>query len=189
MHRVRAQRLHFRVGLERRYSNSMWQAGYKLLGDGRWFFGCMDDASRLVTGFGLAGEPSGGHALGVIARAVSERGRPASVLTGRVRPFYGAAPTEFEKGLAALGVRHLLPSPGLTVGKLARFYGQMQRNLPGFEEASARGPGHVGGPFCTDGPRDPVERLVEWHNDALHMSLGGGQTPEQAFRSRAAPRD
>ena len=172
----------------------MWQAGYKLLGDGRWFFGCMDDASRLVTGFGLAGQASGGHASGghalrVIGRAVSERGRPASVLTGRVRPFYGRAVTEFEMGLAALGVRHLLPSPGLTVGKLARFYGQVQRSLPGFEEASARGsPAHVGGPFCTDGPRDPAERLVEWHNNSPHMSLGG-QTPEQAFGSRAAPRE
>jgi len=175
------------------YSNSMWQAGYKLLGDGRWFFGCMDDASRLVTGFGLAGEPSGGHALRVLGRAVSERGMPASVLTGRVRPFYGRKrETEFEMGLAALGVRHLLPSSGLTVGKLARFYGQMQRNLPGFEAESAGGsPAHVGGPFYTYGPRDPAERLVEWHNNSPHMSLDWkrGETPAQAFGRMAAPRE
>ncbi len=41
------------VRYERRYSNSMWHADYKMLDDGRWFIAYQDDASRLITGYGV----------------------------------------------------------------------------------------------------------------------------------------
>ena len=41
------------VRYERRFSNSLWHTDYKQVHDGRWFIGYMDDASRLIVGFGV----------------------------------------------------------------------------------------------------------------------------------------
>ena len=188
---------------ERRYSNSMWHAGYKLLDDGRWFVAYMDDASRFIAGFGVFGEATGDHALEVLKEAVCAHGKPASVLTGRGPQFCAAekeaaagAGTEFEKELVAMGIRHALERAGSPRmhGKLARFCGELQRRLPHFVEASAArtsrgGGGRVGGPFHAAGPTDPVARLVHWHNhDRTHMSLEG-ETPARAFARKMPPLD
>ena len=192
---------------ERRYSNSMWHAAYKLLDDGRWFIAYQDDASRFIVGFGVFKEATGEHAVEVLKEAISRHGKPASVLTGRGPQFYASekeAPSgggaKFEEELVALGVRHVLARAGRaqTNAKLGRFYGDLQRKLPRFAGASAGravrqrggpGAGHVGGPFCTDKPRDPAERLVDWYNNKPHRSLDwdSSETPAQAFVRKAAP--
>ena len=191
----------------REYSNSMWHAGYKLLDDGRWVVAYQDDASRFIVGCGIFGEATGEGALQVLRDAVARHGKPASVMTRRGGQFCASqkeaaerGETEFEKELVAMGIGHALARAGSMQagGKLGRFYGELQRKLPGFVASSPanatripRGSavGHVGGPFCTDKLRDPVEVLVDWHNNKPHRSLDwkNHETPAQAFERRAAP--
>ena len=185
---------------ERAYSNSMWHAGYKRLDDGRWLFACQDDASRFITGFGASDEATGEHALCIIREASARHGSPSCVVTGHGRQFYSKSEggTAFERGMVELGIRHVLAQAGrsYTNGKLARFYWQLQRSLPVITGSSVyrtsrvRGPvGRVGDPFCTHGPRDPIERFVDRYNNAWHMALDreNRETPAQAFARRAAP--
>ena len=195
------------VRYEREHSNSMWHADYKLLDDGRWLIAYQDDASRFITGFGVFAEATGDHAVEVLKKAVSEHGKPASVLTDHGSQFYAnekeaarRGEARFERELVALGIKHILARVNhpQTNGKLERFYGEVQRKLPLFVASSVgnavRAPGgspatRVGGPFCTDKPRDPVEQLVEWHNNRPHRSLDwdNHETPAQAFVRKAAP--
>ena len=196
------------VRYERKHSNSMWHTDYKLLDDGRWFIAYQDDASRFIVGFGVFKEATGEHAIDVLKEAISRHGKPASVLTDHGSQFYAnekeaAARGEamFEKELVALGIRHILARVNhpQTNGKLERFHGDLQRKLPRFAGASVdkavrqrKGSAvHVGGPFCTDKPRDPVERLVSWYNNKPHRSLDwdNSETPAQAFVRKAAPND
>lgn len=186
------------VRRERRYGNSLWHAGYAQLPDGRWFMACMDDASRFITGYGVFDDADGPNAIRVLHEAAARHGAPASVLTGRGAQFYGAekrGATEFEQELVRMGIRHVLAGRAQTGGKLGRFCRELKRHLPSFEEESAmsgtgRG-GGFGGPFHTRGPRDPVDRLVDWYNnERFHDSLDAdsGETPAGAFARKAAPR-
>lgn len=143
----------------------------------------------------MFGEAAEDHALQVLKKAVSMHGKPASVLTSRGSQFYASekeaaakGATKFEKELVALGIRHVLARANRTQtnGKLARFCGELQRRLPDFDESagktvrqdSQKSAGHVGSPFYSAGPTDPVTRLVHWHNhDRTHMLLGESETP------------
>ena len=195
------------VKYERKYSNSMWHAGYKLLEDGRWVIAYQDDASRFVVGFGIFGEATGDHALDVLREAISKHGKPAAVITNHGPQFYASdkdaaksSEAEFEKEIVVMGIKHMLARAehSQSNGKLGRFYGELQRQLPGFVASSpanaTRIPkgatvAHVGGPFCTDKIMDPVEVLVDWYNNKPHRSLDwkNHETPAQAFVRKAAP--
>ena len=196
------------VRYERRYSNSMWHTDYKLLDDGRWFIAYLDDASRFIVGFGVFKEATGKHALEVLKEAISRHGKPASVLTDHGSQFYAnekeaakRGEAAFEKELVAMGIRHILARVNhpQTNGKLERFHGELQRRLPNFINASAdktarapgsRSAGHVGSPFHSAGPTDPVTRLIHWYNhDRTHMSLNKGETPARAFARKMPPPD
>lgn len=196
-----------RSGCEREYSNSMWHGGYKRLDDGRWVVAYQDDASRFIVGSGVFDEATGEGALHVLKDAVARHGKPASVMTRGGAQFCASqkeaaenGETEFEKELVAMGIGHVLAraSGRQAGGKLGRFYGELQRKLPGFVASSPanatripRGSAvaHVGGPFCSDKLRDPVYVLVDWHNNKPHRSLDwkNHETPAQAYARRAAP--
>lgn len=192
------------VRYERRYSNSMWHTDYALLSDGRWFLAYMDDASRFITGYGVFTNATGSNAIKVLHEAMARYGRPASILTDRGIQFYAnesksrkRGETEFEKELVRMDIRHILARVNhpQTNGKLERFHRELKRHLPSFEEESTmsgtgRG-GTFGGPFYTAGPRDPVERLVDWYNnERSHDSLDvdSGETPAGAFARKMAPK-
>lgn len=187
------------VRRERRYSNSMWHAGYALLPDGRRFLAYMDDASRFITGYGVFETADGRDALAVLRAAASEHGKPASVLTDRVRPFYAderrtRGETEFERDLVRMEIRHVLTGRSQTRGKLARFCRELKAHLPSFEEESrmsgAGRSGAIGGPFYSGGPRDAVQMLVDWYNkERFHDSLDADsfETPARAFARKMAP--
>lgn len=195
------------VKYERKYSNSMWHAGYKLLDDGRWIIAYQDDASRFIVGFGVFSEATGDHALDVLREAISKHGKPAVVITNHGSQFYASdkeaaerGEAEFEKEIVAMGIKHALARAehSQSNGKLGGFYGELQRKLPSFVDSSpvnaTRIPKdtsieHVGGPFCTDKLRDPVEVLVDWYNNKPHRSLDwkNHETPAQAFVRKTAP--
>ena len=196
------------VRYERKHSNSMWHTDYKQMDDGMWFIAYQDDASRKIVGFGVFKEATGKHAIDVLKEAISSHGKPASVMTDNGPQFYAnekenaaRGASQFEKELVALGIKHIRARVNhpQTNGKLERFHGELQRKLPWFIGASAgravrqrEGSAvHVGGPFCTDKPRDPVERLVDWYNNKPHRSLDwkNSETPAQAFVRKSAPDD
>jgi len=198
------------IRYERTYSNSMWHTDYKMLPDGRWLVSYEDDASRLITGYGVFDNATTANALAVLRDAVARYGRPASILTDHGSQFYAnesecreRGESAFEEYLAEHGIRHILARirHPQTNGKLERFHGEIERKLRIFEGSSAdratRGRpdsdgGHVGGPFNITGKRDAIERLVDWYNnDRPHMSLDWDrkETPAQAFIRKMPPRD
>ncbi len=138
-----------RVRFERTHSNYAWHTDCKMLYGGRWFIECMDDASCLITGFGVFEEAAGKHALDVLGKAMEEHGRPASVMTDHGSQSCAnesesgrRGETEFEKELARPGMRHALAriNHPQTIGKLERFHGELQRRLPGSSARRATRP-------------------------------------------------
>ena len=160
------------VRYERAYSNSMWHAGYKRLDGVGWFIAYQDDAARFITGYGVFGEATGGHAVEVLAGAVAEHGRPASIMTRRGSQFYAGeaearegGSSEFERELARRGIRQVLCGAGhpQTNGKLARFHGEIQGKLRLFSG---------------------IDEFVRWYNHVRpHDSLDRDtlETPARAF--------
>jgi len=197
------------VRYERTYSNSLWHTDFKLLDSKKWFVSYQDDASRLITGWGVFDEATGEHALEVLDKAIARYGRPAAVMSDHGAQFYAnekearkRGASAFEKRLVELGIRHILSGirHPQTNGKLERFHGELQRKLHVFEKSSISAatrtiPGqdgsHVGGPFAAVRETDPVERFVRWYNeDRAHMSLDWDrhETPAQAFVRKSPPR-
>lgn len=179
----------------------MWHTDYALLADGKWFIAYMDDALRFITGYGVFS-----NAVGVLREAVARHGKPAAMLTDRGAQFYAhesedkkRGETEFRKELGRLGIRHMLARADhpQTNGKLERFHRELKKHLPSFEAESAmsragRKGAHVGGPFHAGGPRDPVEILIDGHNDDRRRAspdADSGETPAGAFARKMAPKD
>ena len=195
------------IRYEREHSNSLWHTDYKKLDDGRWFLCYEDDASRFVTGYGVFDEATTENALAVLEQAIRDYGKPASILTDRGSQFYATESeakkkgvSRFEERLVELGIKQILArvKHPQTNGKLARLHGELQRKLHHFGNASAAKTTrktsedmHVGGPFCTTPPRDPVDRFMEWYNHRRpHMSLDWDnlETPAQAFSRKMPPK-
>lgn len=190
---------------ERRYSNSLWHTGYKELPDGRYFIAYMNDASRLIVGFGIFDEQTAKNAILVLEDAIEKYGKPAGILTSHNPQFYASKKevaergvSEFEKKLVELGIRHLLVRvrSAYTNGKLRRFYLEIKQQLNSFELESAantvrgvQADSHVGNLFNTHGATDPLTRLVEWYNNLEHMSLKDmTETPTQAYIRKQPPK-
>ena len=95
---------------------------------------------------GVFDEATAQHAIHVLHEAIARHGKPASILTDHGSQFYASAAeckrngeSEFEKELARLGIKHIPAGAGhpQNNAKLKRFYGEMQRHLPSFEEESS----------------------------------------------------
>ena len=186
------------VRYERKYSNSMWHTDYKQLDDGRWLIAYEDDASRFITGWGVFKAATAEHAIEVLDRAISQYGKPRSILTDRGSQFYATESekkskgvSEFERHLENLGIRHILARVGhpQTNGKLERIHGEIQRKLPLFFDVA--GPP---GSACPINPpaieSDPLTRFMKWYNhDRPHMSLDTDieETPAMAFERKMPP--
>ena len=196
------------IRYERTHANSMWHTDYKQLDDGRWFICYLDDASRFVTAWGVFEEATTENALKVLDEAITNHGKPASIMTDHGSQFYAnesdkknKGTSQFEERLVELDIRQILARVRhpQTNGKLERFHGEIQRKLHRFEESSydrtVRHAGsesaHVGNPFNTEPPKSAIERFMEWYNyRRAHMSLDweNGETPAQAFIRKMAPK-
>ena len=104
---------------ERRFSNSLWHTDYKQLYDGRWFLAYMDDASRLIVGFGVFEEATAANALNVLQKAIRNYDKPAGILTDHGSQFYAnkkeaakRGESEFEQKLVELDIKHVLARVG-----------------------------------------------------------------------------
>ena len=163
------------VRYERTHSNSLWHTDYKLLDDGRWFIGYLDDASRFVTGYGVFEHATTENAMMVLHKAIKEFGKPASIMTDHGSQFYSneskscqKGPSQYEQELVRLGIQQIMSGVRhpQTNGKTERFHGELQYRLHRFKG---------------------VDELVRWYNyEKPHRSLNWDnlETPARAFKRK-----
>ncbi|MGC8912145.1 MAG: DDE-type integrase/transposase/recombinase [Thermoprotei archaeon] len=91
------------IRYEREYSNSLWHADWHRIKDDRWKDGWLicyeDDASRFITGYGIAEEPSSKMSVEILDSAIAKYGKPASIITDHGTTFYTVESEKREKGL------------------------------------------------------------------------------------------
>jgi len=75
----------------------------------------MDDASRLIVGYGVFQDPTAENTIQVLKHAIAKYGHPREILTDRGSQFYANEGERREKGisqfetyLAEQGIKHLL---------------------------------------------------------------------------------
>jgi transposase len=66
---------------ERKNSNSLWQADFKLCEDDYWMISFQDDHSRFIIGSEKVWNPTGESAILILLKSVKRFGVPAQVLT------------------------------------------------------------------------------------------------------------
>ncbi len=160
------------VRYEREHSMSLWHTDWKQLDTGEWWIAIMDDASRLIVGYGVFKEATADNALLVLKQAITKHGPPREILTDRGSQFYAnegerreKGISQFEQYLADNGIKHLLcrVNHPQTNGKLERFYGVYEQKKHQFRS---------------------IDEYVHWHNEIKpHISLNIEtlETPIQAF--------
>jgi hypothetical protein len=132
----------------------------------------MDDASRLVTGYGVFQDPTAENTIRVLEQAIAKYGCPLEMLTDRGSQFYASEGerkekgiSQFEQHLADRGIKHILcrVNHPQTDGKLERFYGVYYRKEHQFKS---------------------IDEYVHWRNEINpHLSLNY-DTPIQTFKKK-----
>jgi putative transposase len=160
------------VRYEREHSMSLWHTDWKQLDTGEWWIVYLDDASRLVTGYGVFQDPTAENAMMVLEQATAKYGCPLEMLTDRGSQFYASEGerkekgiSQFEQHLADRGIKHILcrVNHPQTNGKLERFYGVYEQKRHQFKN---------------------IEEYVHWHNEIKpHLSLNY-ETPIQVFQRK-----
>jgi transposase InsO family protein len=94
---------------------SLWHTDWKQLPDNRWIIAYMDDASRLIVGYGVFQDATAEHTIQVLKQAIAKHGRPDEMLTDRGSQFYANESerrekgiSQFERFLADNGIKHIL---------------------------------------------------------------------------------
>lgn len=151
-----------------------------------WVIDLLDDHSRVALAARACGGPTSAAAWDAFAAASARWGLPAHVMsdngvcfTGR---FLHGRPNDFERALAALGVRHIRSTPGhpQTCGKLERFHQTLKAWLG--RRPLARTQAEL---------QDQLDAFVEFYNHHRpHRSLHG-RTPAERWAASppASPGD
>lgn len=165
------------VRFEREHSNELWHADYHELLDGKQLIAFLDDASRLITAWGVFDNASAENAVLVLDKAVKNWGKPKQVLTDNGSHFASVEREScpepglnaFQERLLELGVEHVRcrPHHPQTNGKLERWFYTLDKLAE-----------HFGS----------LERAIEYYNlERPHMSLDTAttlKTPSQAFQEK-----
>jgi len=111
---------------ERPYSNSLWQADFKLTSQDEWMISYLDDHSRFVPGSEVHHNPTGEHAIHLLKECTHQYGKPNQILTDQGTQFHPArgdqsAFTEFCSGNGIQHVRASIRRPS-TIGKIEAFH-------------------------------------------------------------------
>jgi len=164
------------IRYERKHSNSLWHIDWTVL-DRKQLCAILDDASRLVVGYGLFDNANSENSVKVLNKAVQQYGCPRQLVSDHGVQFTSIAretcpePEEiiFQQRLKQLGIKHIkarIKHPQ-TNGKLERWW-QTARFLTN----------HFGS----------LHVAVSYYNEHRpHMSLENGslRTPMQAFLEKA----
>jgi len=168
------------VRYEREHSMSLWHTDWKQLDSGEWWIAYEDDASRLITGYGIFQDATAHNTIRVLEQAITKYGRPHEVLTDRGSQFYANECERREKGisqfeafLAEQGIKHILcrVNHPQTNGKLERFYGVYDQKRHQFKS---------------------IDEYVHWHNEIkphLSLNIEALETPIQAFHRKQPSRE
>jgi len=111
---------------ERAYSNSLWQADFKLTEQDEWMISYLDDHSRFIPGSRVHHNPTAEHAIKLLVESVKQYGKPDQILTDRGTQFYPARGgiSTFTKYCSGNGIQHIVASirrPS-TIGKIEAFH-------------------------------------------------------------------
>jgi len=167
------------VRYEREHSMSLWHTDWKQLNDGHWWIAYMDDASRLIMGYGVFQEATAENTIQILKQAISKYGLPHEVLTDHGSQFYANEGERKEKGisqfetyLANHRIKHILARVNhpQTNGKLERFYGVYEQKQHQFKS---------------------IDEYVQWHNEIkphLSLNIETLETPIQAFHRKQPPK-
>ena len=165
------------VRWERKHSLSLWQTDWTVF-RGKWLIVIIDDASRLIVGWGLFDNATSENSVRVLKEAIAKQGKPKAMLTGRDAQFYASSKkgkpsgkTAFQLFLETNGVQHILARVNhpQTCGKVERIFGEIKTRIEKRHD------------FQT------VEETIDWHNNIKpHMSLNFDEleTPAQAFQRK-----
>ena len=158
------------VRYERKHSNSLWHTDWFEMEDGKQAILYEDDASRLITGFGVFSNATTETALKVFDSAVARWGAPKQLMSDHGSQFCSNEERTFvfTEHLKAKGVEHILArvKHPQSNGKLERLVLTM-RGLIKFKGC--------------------IEEAVRFYNENRpHMSLENGhlRTPLQAFHEK-----
>ncbi len=111
---------------QREYSNSLWQADYKLTENDEWMISYMDDHSRFIPGSRIHHNPTAEHAIRLLEESVKRYGKPSQILTDRGTQFYPArgGRSMFTEFCSGNDIEHIVTSirrPS-TIGKIEAFH-------------------------------------------------------------------
>ena len=171
------------------FPNDAWQIDatrWVLSGGGQvWIMDCLDDHSRVVPAAAACAGPTSQVAWDTLCAGAERWGLPARVMsdngacfTGRLL-WGGGGRVLFEENLAAVGIGHILSSPGhpQTCGKLERFHQTLKQWLRARPLVAT----------ITELQTQLDEFLDSYNTRRPHRALVGA-TPSEAWHATAATR-
>jgi transposase InsO family protein len=178
------------VRFERRFANSLWQMDYTVLRPGVHLLVILDDASRLVVGYGSTRRETAAFAWDVFVQAGERYGFPRQLLTDHGTQFTKEA---YEAvGFFDRRLRDLARDRGIRVQhihgrvKHPQTGGKVER-VNGTIKASLRRRWPDGRSVFRD-----VDDVLRWYNERKpHMSLDfeHAETPLEAFERKLRPKE
>ncbi len=110
------------IRYEREYSNSLWHADWHCIKDPRWrdqWLICYeDDASRLITGYGVNSTPTSEYSVKVLDSAIARYGKPAAMISDHGSTFYAVESDKRDKGLTEFEIYLLKNKIRFIVGRV-----------------------------------------------------------------------
>jgi putative transposase len=150
------------VRYERRHSNSLWHTDFCEI-DGKHVIAYIDDASRLITGYGIFDNATTDNALLVLKSAMKLYGTPKQIMTDHGAQFCANEEREyrFREELKQMGIEHIMAKVKRpqSNGKIERFFGTLKRLLRHFNY--------------------DLDRSITCYNNRYHLSLE--MSPIKAF--------
>jgi putative transposase len=171
------------IRYEREFSNSLWHTDWHEIDDPRWkdqWLICYeDDASRLITGYGVYPTLTSSYSVEVLDRAIKRYGRPKSILSDHGSTFYGVESVAREKGLTEFEKYLLREKITLITGRVdhPQTNGKMEKFFDIFERKVEFFPS--------------VEDFMNWYNCVRPhgaFDISNLETPIKVFHDRMAER-
>lgn len=142
------------VRYERQHSNSLWHTDFCEI-EGKHVIAYIDDASRLITGYGIFNTATTDNALIVLRAAIKLYGTPKQIMTDHGTQFCTNEEREyrFTEELRQLEIEHIMArvKRPQSNGKIERFFGTLKRLLKHFNS--------------------DLDRAIICYNNRFHLSL------------------
>lgn len=123
---------------ERRHSNSLWQADWKICNDDNWMITFLDDHSRFITASNKFWSPNESNSIMTLEKGIDEFGKPKQILTDRGTTFFNnlsKEPSGFTQFCIDNKIKHIVASirRPTTIGKMEAFHGLYDKEITRFK--------------------------------------------------------